>query len=170
MTKFKKGNIPWNTGKETARKLKLKISEGLKSFYKTKNGKNVKEKMRKLAKQRKFSKETRLKMSRSGKGRKHSEKTKREMSRLHKGNKNPAWKGGRKKTLRGYILVYCPNHPFKVGGNYILEHRLIMETHIGRVLLPTEVVHHINGIKDDNRIENLMLFSSHSEHRKYEGG
>jgi len=60
----------------------------------------------------------------------------------------------------GYKLVYCPNHPSSVGG-YIREHRLIMELKLNRFLkpFPLEIVHHINGIKNDNCLDNLELTS-----------
>jgi len=84
------------------------------------------------------------------------------------GEKSPNWKGGRKISERGYILIYIRNHPYATKGGkstmYIKEHRLVMENHIGRYLRPEEVVHHINGNKQDNRIQNLMLFSNHSKH------
>jgi hypothetical protein len=53
----------------------------------------------------------------------------------------------------------------KIEGKNKKEHRHIMELHIGRALLPNEDVHHINGVKTDNRITNLRLVS-HSEHTK----
>jgi hypothetical protein len=45
-----------------------------------------------------------------------------------------------------------------------MEHRLVMQRHIGRVLLPDEVVHHRNGDRLDNRIDNLEIIPSHSIH------
>ena len=51
-----------------------------------------------------------------------------------------------------------PEHPFATKSGYIREHRLVMEKKIGRFLQPNEVVHHINGNRQDNRVENLQLF------------
>lgn len=59
----------------------------------------------------------------------------------------------------GYILIYCPDHPFKNSSDGVFEHRLIVEREIGRYLTKEEVVHHLNGKKDDNRIENLKILN-----------
>ena len=72
----------------------------------------------------------------------------------------PHWKGGRVINSGGYVLIYSPNHPFHDAQKYVREHRLVMEKHLKRYLEPSEVVHHINGDKKDNRIENLELLTS----------
>ena len=66
------------------------------------------------------------------------------------------WKGGRNRTPQGYILIHIRTHQPSANKNgYALEHRLVMEQKLGRSLTTGETVHHINGIKDDNRPENL---------------
>jgi hypothetical protein len=77
-----------------------------------------------------------------------------------RGPLNHNWKGGKRLTNWGYIYVKAPyNHPHKNNSGYIFEHRLVMEKHLNRYLEPFEFVHHINGIKTDNRIENLIVIT-----------
>jgi hypothetical protein len=85
------------------------------------------------------------------------------------GSESSHWKGGRLTTTQGYISVKITNHPNANSDGYILEHRLVAEQTIGRFLKNTEIVHHINGIKIDNRPENLYLFFSNSAHIKSHG-
>jgi endogenous inhibitor of DNA gyrase (YacG/DUF329 family) len=82
------------------------------------------------------------------------------------GEKNDYWKGGKSRDSRGYVLVKSPGHPrAKKCGDYVFQHILVVEDFIGRFLQKNEIIHHINGIKDDNRLENLYI-TNPSEHSK----
>ena len=79
------------------------------------------------------------------------------------GENHPLWKGGIKKRKDGYVYIHKPEHPNNSNG-YMLEHRIVMENQLGRILSKEEIVHHVNNIKNDNRIENLMLLKDQAEH------
>lgn len=78
------------------------------------------------------------------------------------------WRGGRVMS-RGYVLVYLPDHPDADVRGYVPQHRLVMESMVGRRLRPEEIVHHKNHARTDNRPENLELFSSNLEHVRHHG-
>lgn len=84
----------------------------------------------------------------------------REINAARTGHKSPGWRGGKIKSTSGYVLVQMPSHPAAHAAGYVPEHRLVMEGMIGRYLRPEENVHHINGKRDDNRPENLELWTS----------
>ena len=84
-----------------------------------------------------------------------------------RGKDKSSWKGGRCKHSNGYILVSVKGHPRADCRGYVPEQVITMEAVIGRHLTKIEVVHHINGDKTDNHIDNLLLFANQSDHMKH---
>lgn len=96
------------------------------------------------------------------------------------GSASHHWKGGRWITAQGYAVVWAdPEHPFydsmsfqigqTNGSRYFREHRIVMADHLGRPLMDHETVHHKNGIRDDNRINNLQLrVGAHGSGQRYQ--
>lgn len=69
-----------------------------------------------------------------------------------KGSSNGNWRGGSTIHQKGYVRIKVAS------GKYRMEHALVMEEILGRPLLPNENVHHLNGVRNDNRPENLELW------------
>lgn len=75
------------------------------------------------------------------------------------GERNGNWAGGKTQHSKGYTYVRVKEHPKVTGeAGYVAEHVLVVEQHIGRFLVEGENVHHLNGLRSDNRIENLELW------------
>jgi len=64
----------------------------------------------------------------------------------------------------GYVKRKVTAHPFPDKRGYVLEHRLVVEAHKKEFLHKEAVIHHLNGVRDDNRLSNLQLLTSQSEH------
>ena len=73
------------------------------------------------------------------------------------GELNPNWRGGRyiqKNT--GYVMIRMPRHPRAGTNGYVFEHIVAWEQHFGHPLPNGYVIHHINGVRHDNRHQNLL--------------
>jgi hypothetical protein len=104
----------------------------------------------------------------SRKGKPLSESQKIKISNNHADvslEKNPRWNGGKRTTKFGYILIKKRDHPYCDKNGYVSEHRLVVENAFKMTLLPMAVIHHKNGVKTDNRLENLEILTK-SEHMK----
>lgn len=77
------------------------------------------------------------------------------------------WKGGRSIAGAGYIAIYAPHHPHATKHKTVMEHRLVMEKYLGRLLKKTEHVHHQNGNKSDNQLENLEAVDGREHNRRH---
>lgn len=84
-------------------------------------------------------------------------------SEARKGEKGANWKGGISTTKKGYRLVLCPEHPRADTRGYVMEHILVWERETGLSVPLNCCIHHLNGDKTDNRIQNLCLMQ-HTAH------
>jgi len=73
---------------------------------------------------------------------------------MQQGKSNPNWKGGTRYHKKGYVMCGVPGRTPR----YVFEHVLVVERILGRALFSEETVHHKNGVRDDNRPENLELW------------
>ena len=99
-------------------------------------------------------------ISKANKGKVLNDEIKRKISESHK----LKGIGHKKQRQDGYVALYYPEHPCSNQDGYIMEHRYIMEQHIGRYIKDDEAVHHKNKDRKDNRLENLelMTFKEHA--------
>ena len=95
-------------------------------------------------------------------GKQHSKETKRKI-----GEARHKLKKTRLLNDRGYVFILKPEHHAANRYGYVREHRVVMENKLGRDLSHKEIVHHENGIRDDNRAENPVLFPNNASHAKF---
>ena len=87
--------------------------------------------------------------------------------RNRKAENHPNWKGGQPKPRNGYIFIYAPEHPRASPEKpYVQEHILVWEKAHNRPLPNDYVIHHINGIRNDNRPRNLLALPKGKHHGK----
>lgn len=154
-----KAAVEYMTGKITVRELSEKygVSAGKMYYALRDSGCEFSRKWRKP-----MSAERRAEMSRTHKGRKLSEEQRRKIGERNSCNYNGLnGYGHTKRHNRGYVLAYAPKHPNAHADGYVMLHTILVERVIGRYLNREEVVHHVNHVRDDNRIENLLLMDKH---------
>ena len=83
------------------------------------------------------------------------------------GKNHPMWKGGIWHDSDGYIWLLRKEHPRANKYGYVLRSHLIAEESLNRLIQSNEIIHHINRIRNDDRPENLYLFSDRIDHRLY---
>ncbi len=115
------------------------------------------------------------KLGYAGKGKKLTEEQRKRISEMNKGRRARDYEFGGHEKMRddGYIAVYVPDHPHANKEGYVMKHRLVVERDLGILIPEDHVVHHINGNRADNRIDNLalMTFEAHSAlhmHQRHE--
>jgi len=170
LAKNRRGKKHSSKTKEKISKAHLgkKISEEKKKVFNFRGRRHSEETRKRISKAligKKKSKEQIRKLVEKLKGRKASKESRLKMSIAHYKQHGSKYK---KKTKKGYILCFEPEHPNKNSGSRIFEHRLVMEKKLGRYLTKNEIVHHLNRKKDDNRIGNLYLVKSIKEHHQKE--
>jgi hypothetical protein len=121
-----------------------------------------------MPKRRSPSPETRAKISKTLSGRTLPAEHRANLRAALSGDKNPNWSGGRNiDPIDGYVRRHMPGHPMASPNGYVREHRLVMAEHLGRMLDPSELIHHVNGDRTDNRVANLQIVSA-AEHMRIE--
>ena len=115
--------------------------------------------------------EWRDKISSSLKNKHKSDEHKNNISLAKIGRKNPSYKDGTTLASSGHMLVLRRDHPFCNSNGRVLEHRLVMEEHIGRYLEKYEHIHHVDGNPLNNNINNLYITTASGNskaHRSFE--
>lgn len=82
----------------------------------------------------------------------------------NRGARNGRWNGGRKRGIRGYVLVSAPDHPHADSQGYVREHILVATSVLGKPLPPGAVVHHVVPDRADNSNRNLVICQDQAYH------